>query len=479
MTASGEYWTWVLVPLIGFAAVYFTIRTMGVQFRLFPKMVKSLFEPAGIESNGKKGISAYQAFSVSAAARVGTGNVIGVSVAISTGGPGAVFWMWTMGIMVASVGFIESALAQLYKTREGDTFVGGPANYIKYGLGKAWMAKLFAVVLIITFPTVFLMVQSNTITDAVNSSAEEFGFDIGNIGLLTVSIILAAIIALIIFGGLRRIAHVAQLMVPAMALLYLIVGIVMVAINIDQIGPAFSAIFEGAFGVREFVGGGIGTAIVVGFQRGMFSNEAGMGSSPVAGATASVSHPAKQGLTQAAGVYFDTMIVCTITAMIIMVSQPDLGNSDIEGQLVQIAVGDSLGGWSVHVITIVLLFLAFTSCLGNYYYGESNIRFLSKSNTVFTGYRFWILAMVIIGGVASLDTVWGFADVTMGAMATVNLIAILMLAPVALKLLNDYSRQLKDGKDPVFTRDSIDGAGEVPCWDPDADDDRPKTSAGS
>ncbi|QSB04121.1 alanine/glycine:cation symporter family protein [Natronoglycomyces albus] len=473
-SGNDMYWKYFVIPLLVAVSLYFTLRSLGVQFRLIPHMFRTISETPGQASDGKKGISAFQAFSISAAARVGTGNVVGVSVAISAGGPGAVFWMWVMAIIVAGAAFAESTLGQLYKIREKTSYVGGPAYYMERGLGKRWMGMLFAAILIFTFPFTFMMVQSNTFTGAVNNSLEAAGGTNTNASSVIITLILVTMIAAVIFGGVRRIANVAQTAVPLMAAIYLVIGIAIIAMNIDQIPGVVSNIFGSAFGLREVAGATIGTAIIVGVQRGMFSNEAGMGSVPNAAATASVSHPVKQGLTQSFGVYFDTLLICSITAFIVLVSNPTLGDEEIAGDLVQMAIGESLGAWSIHVLTVVLLFLTFTSCLGNYYYGESNLRFITSNRFAFTAFRSGILVVAFIGGIATLDLVWAFADVTMGVMAAVNLLALIPLSGIVFKLLKDYEEQTKLGIDPVFTRDRIPGLKGVECWEPESE--RPDAS---
>lgn len=470
------FWQYFVIPLLVGVSLYITLRSFGVQFRLLPHMFRTIRESPQKAADGKKGISAFQAFSISAAARVGTGNVVGVSIAISAGGPGAVFWMWVMAILVAGASFTESTLGQLYKIREKQSFVGGPAYYMEKGLGQRWLGMIFAIILIFTFPLTFMMVQSNTFTGAVNNSIDAAGGEAGNTSSIIITLLLVVLIAFVIFGGVRRIALVAQAAVPLMAALYLVVGIVIVAMNIDQVPTVFGDIVGSAFGVREVGGAAIGTAIIMGVQRGMFSNEAGMGSVPNAAATASVSHPVKQGLTQTFGVYFDTLLVCSITAFIVLVANPTFGDDEIAGDLTQIAMGDTLGSWSIHLLTVVLLFLTFTSCLGNYYYGESNLRFITKSKNAFTGFRIAILVVAFIGGVAALDLVWGFADVTMGIMATVNLLVLIPLSAIAFKLLKDYESQLRQGIDPVFTRDRIPGLKGVECWEPEGESTQGSTT---
>ncbi|ADD43328.1 alanine/glycine:cation symporter family protein [Stackebrandtia nassauensis] len=465
-TINDNYWLFLVIPLLTIASLYFTFRSRGVQFRLFPQMIRNLKEPPAVAEDGRKGVSAFGAFAISAAARVGTGNVVGVSIAISTGGPGAVFWMWTMASLVAAAAFVESTLAQAYKVRSESGFVGGPAYYMQHGLKRRWLGVVFAVVLIFTFPVTFMMVQSNTFTSAINGSIDAFGGTSGTTTSIVITSALVVLLGLVIFGGARRVAHVSEYMVPIMAGLYLIVGILVVAVNIEQLPGVFTGIFESAFGLRQIGGATIGTAIIIGVQRGMFSNEGGLGSAPNAGATASVSHPVKQGLTQSFGVFFDTIFICSITAFIVLVSTPELGNPKTEDALTQIAVDDNLGSWAVHLLTVILLFLTFTSCIGNYYYGETNLRFLTTNRHAAVWFRIAILGVAFVGGLLALQVVWALANVTMGVMAVVNLVAIVPLGGIALKLLKDYDEQRKAGLDPVFTRDRIPELEGTQCWEP-------------
>ncbi|GAB3214080.1 alanine/glycine:cation symporter family protein [Marinactinospora thermotolerans] len=460
---NDRFWAYLLIPLLVLLSLYFTIRLGAVQLRLLPEMIRVLGNKPEIAPDGKKAISSFQAFAVSAAARVGTGNIVGVATAIALGGPGAVFWMWTMALVVGAASFVESTLAQLYKVRDRTGFRGGPAYYMRYGLGRNWMGVLFAVVITVTFGIVFNSVQSNSIADAVSTSLAAVGAPTGTLVSALIGLALAALTAAVIFGGIRRIAHVAQALVPFMALLYIGLGLVVVALNVEKVPSVFADIVTGAFGLREFVGGGVGTAIVQGMRRGMFSNEAGLGSAPNAGATASVSHPVKQGLVQTLGVYFDTLIVCSTTAFIVLLSDPVYGENR-GPSMTQEALESNLGGWAIHALTIILFLLAFTSVLGNYYYGESNLGFLSARPSTLTAYRLLVVLTVFLGAIGSVQLVWNLADVSMGVMALINLAAIAPLGGVAVKLLKDYTAQRRQGIDPVFTRDRLPELEGVQCW---------------
>ncbi|MCY9784424.1 alanine:cation symporter family protein [Nocardiopsis sp. EMB25] len=463
VAVNDVFWSWIVIPLLIVLAVYFTLRSGIVQLRLLPEMFRVIRSSPGIAPDGKREISSFQAFAISAASRVGTGNIVGVATAIVLGGPGAVFWMWLMATVVGSAAFVESTLAQLYKVRSDTGFRGGPAYYMLHGLGQRWMGALFAVVLIITFPLVFNSVQANSISSAVSTTVAELGGPDGWVLDVVVGLVLVGLVALIIFGGVRRIAHVTEALVPGMALLYVLLGLVVVALNIGELPRVIGDIFASAFGLREFVAGGVGAAIVQGMRRGMFSNEAGLGSAPNAGATASVSHPVKQGLVQCLGVYFDTLLICTVTAFIVLVPEPEYGGVG-GAQVTQAALETSLGGWAVHALTVILFLLAFSSVLGNYYYGQTNMRFLDAEPRHLTYFRVLVLVAVFAGSVAPLTLVWSFADAFMGVMAVINLIALVPLSGVAFRLLADYGRQYRNGLDPQFTLAKMPDLRNVQCW---------------
>ncbi|KAF4410516.1 alanine/glycine:cation symporter family protein [Streptomyces lycii] len=459
---NDHFWTYLLIPLVVGAGLYFTIRSRAVQLRLFPEMLRVLKDPAPASEDGRKPVSSFGAFTISAAARVGTGNVAGVATAISLGGAGAVFWMWAMALIGAASAFVESALAQLYKVRDADgTFRGGPAYYIQRGLGKRWFGVVFAVTITVTFGLVFNAVQSNTISAVAASSLPGQGSALNGV----VGLALAGLLALTVFGGVRRIATVTQWLVPVMAVLYLLLGAVVVLLNVGDIPRVLADIVGGAFGFREVAAGSIGAAIQQGIRRGMFSNEAGLGSAPNAGAAAEVGHPVKQGLVQSLGVFFDTLVVCSMTAFIILTTNPELSGRQT-ADLTQSALVESLGGWAGHALSLIVFMLAFSSMIGNYYYGESNIEFITGRKWVLPGYRALVLIVTFLGALGSVSVVWNLADVFMGFMAMVNLIAILPLSAIAFRLLQDYQAQRREGLDPVFTVDRVPGMRGVDTWPP-------------
>ncbi len=455
-TLNGWMWGYILVAaLLGFG-LYFTIRLNFAQFRYIPEMFRVLFDKRAISADGKKGTSPFQAFTISTASRVGTGNLAGVAAAISVGGPGAVFWMWMVAILGGASSFIESTLAQVYKTPEKDQYRGGPAYYMEKGLNNRTLGIIFAITITFTYGLVFSSVQSNTIRLAFERS-----FDIER---WTMGIILTVITALIIFGGLKRIAQVTQFVVPIMAIFYIILAAYVLIVNLPQLPQMIGMIFQGAFGFREIAGGTFGGMILVGVKRGLFSNEAGMGSAPNAAATSEVSHPVKQGLIQTLGVFTDTLLICSATAVIILFSG-EYVNTDLDGvQLTQLAFETQLGRWAAIFIAIAIFLFAFSSIIGNYYYGETNIEFIKESATGMFIYRLAVLAMVLFGAVAEFGLVWSLADLTMGIMALINLYAIFRLSKVAYAALKDYSRQRKEGKDPVFYQDHLPGVEGMEYW---------------
>ena len=451
-------WSYILIIMLLGCAIWFTFKTRFVQFRMIKEMIKLLGDSTEKTKNGEKHISSFQAFAVSLASRVGTGNLAGVATAIAVGGPGAVFWMWIIALLGASSAFVESTLAQLYKRRGKDSFIGGPAYYMERGLGLRWMGVFFAVFISITFGFAFNSVQSNTICAAWEGA---FGFDHRIIGgILTVLTIL------IIFGGIQRIAKVSSIIVPVMALGYVALALGIVLFNIGKLPAVLELIINNAFGWEQAIGGSIGAALMQGIKRGLFSNEAGMGSAPNVAATADVSHPVKQGLIQTLGVFTDTLIICTCTAFIILFSGAPLDGSVNGVQLTQHALTNEVGSVGSIFVAIAILLFAFSSIIGNYYYGEANIRFVTQKKSVLFTYRLLVGGMVMFGALASLDLAWSLADITMGLMTICNLIAISLLSRQAFLLLKDYIAQKQKGIiSPVFDKNSIpELTDKAECW---------------
>lgn len=446
-TVNGLLWGSVLIYLLLGVGLFFTIKTRFVQFRRFGMAFKTMFGSRKTDNDSQ--VSAFQAFCTSLAARIGTGNMAGVAVAMYLGGPGAIFWMWLIAILGMATSFAENVLAQAYKTNHGDgTYRGGPAYYIEKALGQRWLGIVFSISLIIAFGFAFNSVQSNSIAAAFNAY---------NIPAAGIGIALALVSGLVIFGGIRSIAKVAEMIVPVMALGYLTVAVVVVVMNIAELPAVFSLIFKSAFGLETAAGGGIGymvsQAMMQGIKRGLFSNEAGMGSAPNAAATAHSTHPVNQGLMGMLGVFMDTVVVCTATASIILMSgmlEPNSGLTGIE--LTQAALASQIGPIGKHLVAFSILLFAFSSIIANYYYGESNLRFIRNDNRLIIGYRVAVLGMVVWGAMGSLPAVWAFADASMGVMALINLVVILILSGIVSQVLKDFDEQVAAGVTPVFDR---------------------------
>lgn len=454
----------VLIILLFSAAVYFTVITRGVQFRMFGEMWR-LLARSGAKDNDPRNhkdhhhsVSSFQAFSISIASRVGTGNLAGVATAIAVGGPGAVFWMWVIALLGSASAFVESTLAQLYKIKGKKSYIGGPAYYILNGLHKRWWAVTFAVLITITFALAFNAVQAQTISDAMSTS---FGVPDWVTGIVITALTLS-----IIFGGIQSIARFSQWVVPIMAIAYILLAVVIVIMNIHHFPYVMALIVENAFGFEQAAGGSMGMAVIWGLKRGLFSNEAGEGSAPNVAATAAVSHPVKQGLIQSLGVFTDTILICSCTAFIILCS--NVWQQDYNGIiLTQMAIDQEIGipGIGSTFISIAIFFFAFTSIVANYYYGENNILFITGSHKWVLVLRWIVGGIVYLGAVTSLDVVWGFADITMALMTICNLAAILLLGKYAVRCMKDYQRQRRQGKDPVYHASTIpEIEKETPCW---------------
>lgn len=463
-------WGYVLIFVLVACGVWFTFKTRFVQFRMVGEMFRLLTDSAvnTVEEQVKeqkkgetsKHISSFQAFAVSVATRVGTGNLAGVASAIAIGGPGSVFWMWLIALIGSATAFVESTLAQLYKQKHKDSFIGGPAYYIQKGLKQRWMAITFAILITCQFGLSNNSIQANTICGAMQ---EAFGWS-----PLWVGLFLAILALFIVFGGIQRIAQVSAVLVPVMAVGYLLLAIVIIIMNIGLIPDVFKIIVEDAFSIQQIAGGGIGATIINGVKRGLFSNEAGEGSAPNVAATASVSHPVKQGLIQALGVFTDTLLVCSCTSFIILISGlykvPELNGI----ALTQTALQSEVGAMGPIFIAVAILLFAFSSIIGNYYYGEANIRFITPNNTVMTIYRICSAGvMVMFGALASFELVWNIVDFFMAFLTACNLIAIVILGRYAFRLLDDYRQQKRKGiKEPVFHRRQLpEIEDEIECWE--------------
>ena len=460
-------WTYVLIGVLVLCGLWFTWKTKGVQFRMIGEMFRLLADSAtsgtdNLDDSNKnhRHVSSFQAFAVSVATRVGTGNLAGVATAIAIGGPGAIFWMWVIALLGSATAFVESTLAQLFKQRHKDSFIGGPAYYIRKGLHQEWMAILFAILITITFGLSYNSIQSNTICGALH---EAFGWN-----PLVVGIALSVLALVIVFGGIHRIAKVSSVLVPLMAIGYFLLAVVIVVMNIEHIPYVLKVIVTDAFGLEQGVGGALGATIMNGVKRGLFSNEAGEGSAPNVAATATVSHPVKQGLIQALGVFTDTLLVCSCTAFVILISGlynvPELNGI----ALTQAALGSEIGAAGPMFIAVAIFLFAFSSIIGNYYYGEANIRFMTSNTTVLIVYRIFSGGVVVMfGAMASLEMVWNLGDLCMALLTACNLVAIITLGKYVFRLLADYRQQKRNGiKEPTFHRSQLpEIERDIECWE--------------
>ena len=429
-----------LIFLLILCGLYFTIRTKGLQIRLFPESIRC------VKEKGEEGkISSFQALMVATASRVGTGNIAGVTTAVVLGGAGSIFWMWVMAIIGGASAFIESTLAQVYKEKDGDTYKGGPAYYIQRALKMRWLGIIFAIFLIATFGFGFNGLQSFTIASAFQVDMNAFAYTS----------------APYVIGGLLA-------LVPIMAALYILVGLVIFFMNLDKVPTAFKSIFQSAFDFKAIFGGFAGSCMVFGIKRGLFSNEAGMGSAPNAAATAHVSHPAKQGLVQVLPVFIDTIVICTTTAFIVLLAGP-LGAVGADGELlngipfVQEALRGQFGAVGIHFVTVCIVLFAATSIIGNFYYVEINIKYISQNKIFMNIMKIFAVAVVFTGAIVNMQTAWNMADIIMGCMAIINIIAIVLLGKRALLVAKDYELQKKAGKNPVFKAADV-GITDTDYW---------------
>ena len=451
-------WTYILIAMLLGCAIWFSIKTKFVQFRMLGEMIRLLGDSTAKINGHEKHISSFQAFTISLASRVGTGNLAGVATAVTVGGPGAIFWMWIIALLGSSSAFVESSLAQLFKIKGKHSYIGGPAYYMEKGLKKRWMGVLFAVLITITFGFAFNSVQSNTMSAALESAFAVKPWMSGTV--------ISVLTLFIIFGGVHRIATISSIIVPVMAVGYILLALFIVLSNIDRIPTVIGQIIGNAFGWHQAIGGGIGAALMQGIKRGLFSNEAGMGSAPNAAATAHVTHPAKQGFIQALGVFTDTLLICSCTAFIILFSG-GASTKEVNGiKLTQMALNNEIGNIGTIYVAVAILFFAYSSILGNYYYGEANIRFFTSRRWPIQLYRLLVGGMVMFGSLASLNLVWSLADVAMALMSICNLIAIFLLGKYAFRLLDDYLEQKRKGiKSPVFHKERMkDIEQDLECW---------------
>lgn len=456
-----DFLIWILIAV----GLFFTIGSGFAQFRLFGRSVKTMLT-SRTGHDTSQGISAFQAFVTGLASRVGVGNIAGVAIAISLGGAGAVFWMWLIALIGMCSALAESSLAQLFKIRDTNTgrFRGGPAYYIEQGLGQKWLGTVFALSLIVCFGFVYQSIQANTITQALQSAVGCVGEGACQNDWLIYKHIVGALLVImsapIIFGGIVRVSKIAEVIVPVMAVIYLLVALFIIITNIAEVPAVIGLIFAKAFSY-EAAGGGlfgsmVSAAMMNGIKRGLYSNEAGQGSAPNAAAAASVKHPVEQGLIQMLGVFVDTLIVCSCTAFVILLATMPENASDLSGvQLTQKALEIHVGGWGQYFLAIMLFMFAFSTIIGNYAYAESNMQFLKNNPLALTVFRMAVLGFVYFGAVAKVGVVWDMGDLTMGIMALINLIAIVLMSKYIFVLIKDYNAQLKAGvSEPVFKIDN-------------------------
>lgn len=466
---NGIIWSNALIILCIVVGVYFSIRTRFLQISYFRESLRLLLTGG----SDKAGVSSFQAFAMALCGRIGTGNIAGVAAAIAMGGPGAVFWMWTIAILGSASAFIEATLGQIYKEVKNGEYRGGPSYYIEKGLGMKWYALTFAIVTILSTAVFLPGIQSNSISLSMQTA---FNIPLAYSGLTVVGLLL-----LIVVGGVKRIGKFAEIVVPFMGVAYILVAVLMAVFHIDQVPATFNLIIQSAFNLEPLFGGMIGSAIAWGIKRGIYSNEAGQGTAPHAAAAAAVSHPAKQGLVQAFSVYVDTLLVCSATAfMILITGQYNVHNP--EGGFVvenlpgveygptftQYAVGQIFPTLGAAFVAISLGFFAFTTLVAYYYMAETNFSYLDKSGRFFRVGKWVIILMVAVstyyGSVRSADLAWALGDIGVGSMAWLNLIAIILLQRPALKAWKDYREQKRAGKDPVFNAKKL-GIKNAEFWD--------------
>ena len=457
-SANDTLWTVIVIPLLVGCALYFTWNLRGVQFTGIREMIHNLLHDEGEEVTNRthhKHISSFQAFAVSLSSRVGTGNLAGVASAIFVGGPGAVFWMWVMALFGAATAFMEATLAQLFKRRGEESFYGGPAYYMQHGLGRRWMGILFAALMIFTFGLSNQIVQSNTLCTAISDAA---GWDIR-----WVAATLTLMTLIIIFGGIQRIARFCAVVVPFMAVGYLLLAIYIMTVHISHVPEVLSLIVKSAFGWHQAAGGAVGIAVMQGIRRGLFSNEAGEGSAPNAAATAAISHPVKQGLLQSFGVFVDTIVICTCTALIILLS--GLYNGEHDGILLTSrAMSHHLGSMGAWYLTAAIILFAYSTIIANYFYGETNVRFITEKPWALLAFRLVSGVTVMAGGLMTLQQSWSIVDLAMGLITIVNLIAVILLSRYVFRLLRDYREQRRAGQNPTFHRSMFPEA-DLEAWE--------------
>lgn len=452
-------WSYMLIPIFIILSIYFTYKSGFVQFRYIRETLRSLFE----KTPSSLGVSPLQAFSLSMGSRVGAGNVIGVAFAISVGGPGSIFWMWCFSFLGMAIVFVENTLSQVYKVRIGHDFQGGPAHYIKKGLKSPKLAACMAVLLIIIFGFISNSINSKMITSALNVTYSEYS------ELIMIAII--AVVILIVMGGIRRIVHVTEILVPLMLILYLGVIFYVLALNYLKIPTVFYEIITSAFGGREFMGGALGVALIEGVRSSVLTNETGIGSASIAGATANTRNPVKQGLIQGFGVFLDTMIISSGTAFVILLSGVHGSGIPNGILLVQASMSIHIGVLAPYFVSSILIFFSITSLIAHYYYGEVNVVYLSRKKRYIIAYRLGVLTLVLLSIFINDLVLWSFVSIFMGAATILNLVCILLLSGIAFKVLDNYRLQKRSGEVPYFYAEDIPGIEGAECWQRDESDE--------
>lgn len=456
---NNALYTYILIILLVAAGLYFTVRTRFAPFRLFGEQLRSVTE----KPKDGKSVSSFQALMVSTASRVGTGNIVGVSTALCLGGFGSVFWMWLIAIVGSASAFIESTLAQIYKKKGPDGCYGGPAYYIQGAFKNRPLAIVFSVLLIITYGIGFNMLASYNL----QSTFSAYKFYNPEISPWIIGLVVAVIVGYCLLGGGKRVIQITSFLVPVMGVAYILVALGVTVVNYKVLPSVFSRIFTEAFDLQAIFGGFSGSCIMFGIKRGLFSNEAGVGSAPNASASADVSHPVKQGLVQVLSVFIDTILVCSATAFLCLCSGVE-PTAELSGApYVQAALSKSLGSFGPRFITVSMILFAFTTLLGNLYYVDQGIFFILgkiPGKRFKTAYNVISALLIFVGAGLSADLLWGVADITMGAMALINIPVIFILGKYALRALKDYEKQKKEGKEPVFRAKDIDLPHEVDYW---------------
>ena len=452
-------YSYILIVLLVLGGIYFTFRTKFVQFRLLGEQFRSVLE----KPKDKKGVSSFQALMVSTASRVGTGNIVGVSTALCLGGYGAMFWMWVIALIGAASAFVESTLAQIYKKRGPDGGYGGPAYYIEAVFKNRVIAIIFSVFLILTYGVGFNMLASYNL----QSTFSEYSFYNPSVTPWIIGIVLAFIVGFCLFGGGKRIISATTFIVPFMGVAYILIALLITVLNITELPHIFKEIFVGAFDFKAIFGGFSGSCIMYGIKRGLFSNEAGVGSAPNASASAEVAHPVKQGLVQVLSVFIDTILICSATGFMCLASGVAPAENISGAPYVQMAVKEVLGGFGPIFITVAMILFAFTTLIGNLFYVEKALCYLlgRKPGKVFNAFYYVTASLLILfGAVLNADLLWGVADITMGGMTLINMPVIIFLCKYAVRALNDFTNQRKLGKEPVFYADNINLPHKVDYW---------------